>query len=560
MTLQRPLGSASRRLFVVGTALTLTAGALAASSGTAAGAATATPSRGVLTAAETTVPSELQRPAASNHRPREMPLLLRRGGLSRTSQRPPTAASSPVAGAQLRRGFPGLDATQSQAVNGFDLEPPDEGLGAGNGFVANFVNLVGAIYNTHGARLTGPFSLNAFFAEPPSANLSDPRIFYDVGTGRWFATVLEYSFNNDDEFTGSRVDIAVSTSGDPRRAFRIYRLNTNNNSHAGCPCLADYPILGIDAYNIYLSNQEFQRNFATFNGSQIYAISKSQLVAGAPARYVLFPNVSIGGTLAYHVQPATTYGTPGAEYMMAALDPNATFDNRLGVFALTRPQDVSSGGSPRLTSKVISSETYGQPPNAVTPPGYDSGVGEPTTGVVATDFDAMQEVQYIEGHLVGALNTAITIPGDTSERAGVAWFDVKPSVSRDAIGPTYVRQQGYVAANGLYLLYPHINRTPNGAMAMTFGVGGPSTFLSAAYATMPPGGTRFGAIRIAGGGVAPDNGFTATEPYGGVGRWGDYSAGEIIFGNNRVWLATQYIPNQGDQFANWGNYIFQLQL
>jgi hypothetical protein len=71
---------------------------------------------------------------------------------------------------------------------------------------------------------------------------------------------------------------------------------------------------------------------------------------------------------------------------------------------------------------------------------------------------------------------------------------------------------------------------------------------------------RFGPIRIAARGVVPDHGFTGTPERGGVGRWGDYSNGQIIPGTNRVWLATQYIPGRGDGNANWGNKIFLLQL
>ena len=50
---------------------------------------------------------------------------------------------------EVLANFDGVDAIQN-AATAFDLEPPDEGLGAGNGYVVNFVNVTGAIYNTHG--------------------------------------------------------------------------------------------------------------------------------------------------------------------------------------------------------------------------------------------------------------------------------------------------------------------------------------------------------------------------------------------------------------------------
>lgn len=150
------------------------------------------------------------------------------------------------------------------------------------------------------------------------------------------------------------------------------------------------------------------------------------------------------------------------------------------------------------------------------------------------------------------------MPGDPVERAGVAWFVVRPNVNGASVSAsTRVVRQGYLAANGEYLLYPHVNMTNDGSMAMTFSMGGPGTFLSAAWSAAKPGG-RFTAIHIAAAGAFPDNGFTATPSYGGAGRWGDYSNGELIPGTNRVWLATNYIPNSGDGNANWGNWIFEV--
>jgi hypothetical protein len=250
---------------------------------------------------------------------------------------------------------------------------------------------------------------------------------------------------------------------------------------------------------------------------------------------------------------------------MSSLDPNGTYDNRIAVWALTNPSAVARGGIPNLSARIVSSQAYAPPPNARTPAGRCTGDicaagGEPTTGVVSANDDAMQEVQYINGQLVGALDTSVNVAGDAGARAGVAWFVVKPSVSGGVVSSaTHVVRQGYIAQQGEYLLFPHINMTPNGAMAVVFGLGGPSTYMSAAYAAAAPG-AGFGSVHLAGAGVAPDNGFVGTAPFGGVARWGDYSNGQIIPGTNTLWLATQYIPNNGDGNENWGNRILELNL
>ncbi len=477
----------------------------------------------------------------------------------------PNGVSSNAGTGALLHNFIGVSALDNKAVTGGDLEPPDEGLGTGNGYVFNIVNNAGTIYKSNGSIVLGPFANYALFKELPTANLSDPRTYYDKSTNTWFATILGYTINPaTGSFTESHVDIAVNPSGNPTTVWTVYRLDTTNNgsygiTDAGCPCLADYPIFGIDQYNIYLSTNEFTANGAGFNGAQVYALPKADLIHGTLANFVHYGNLSVAGVIAYHLQPATTYSNPNAEYFMNSLDPNNTFDNRLGVWALTNRDKIDKGVVPTLSARVVNSEAYAMPVNAQTPAGFNAGLKAPTTGVVTADFDAMQEVEYINGHLYGALNTSINVAGSSVALDGIAWFDVTPSLSGGTIGgSTHVAAQGYVSKIGEYLLYPHINVAANGTAAIVFSYGGPTTYLSAGYVTRSGSARGFGSIRTAAAGAAPDNGFTGTAAFGGVGRWGDYSAGELDPSGNGIWLATQYIAGTGDQFANWSNRVFEV--
>jgi hypothetical protein len=483
---------------------------------------------------------------------------------SAPSVRGATKASPLLDRSRVLQNFDGVDAIQNRATAGFNLEPPDEGLGAGHFRVVNFVNVTGAVYGNHGKLLAGPFYLNTFFGESADANTSDPRVYFDRSTQTWFATILEYQFNADgSEVSESHVDVAASTTADPAGTWNVYQIDTTNPTHSGCPCLADYPILGVDQYNIYISTNEFDKTLSSFNGAQLYVVSKANLAAGHPeANMAFFENLAMAGAPAFHVQPANTYGDAKAEWMMSSLDPNGTSDHRLGVWAVTNRPSVTTGiGQPKLTQRVIHSESYAFPPDAHTPHGYCSSCDAPTSGILANDWDAMQETEFLDGQLIGALDTGVTVKGDTKERSGVAWFVVRPHMRDGVVGSdTEVARQGYLAAQGLYLLYPHINMTLNGSMAMTFGFGGRQTFPSAGYSTAKPW-TRFRSIRRAAAGTGPDNGFTGTDQYGTIGRWGDYSNGEIIAGpGNKVWLATEYIPNSGTGYSNWGDRIFQLSL
>ena len=148
------------------------------------------------------------------------------------------------------------------------------------------------------------------------------------------------------------------------------------------------PRLGIDQDNLYISTDEFSILGPQFNGTQLYAISKSDLVSQARSiHFVHFSNLSIGGAIAFGVQPAISFGSPPAEYFLNSLDPNGTFDNRLGVWAMTNRQAVSKGDIPTLSNIVIGSEVYGVPPGA-----QQKGA----TSLLDSGDDRMQQVQYID--------------------------------------------------------------------------------------------------------------------------------------------------------------------
>lgn len=493
----------------------------------------------------------------------------RESGASRAPGRAPSVQSTKLSRHRFGRllaEFDGVNAIQNSQTAGFDLEPPDEGLGAGHGFVANFVNVTGAIYNMRGGMVQGPFYLNTFFGETPDAFTSDPRVYYDAESGRWFATMLVYSFNSDfTAITESHIDVAASNHSDPTRSWHVYRVDASSPGHRGCPCLGDYPILGVDGQNLYISTQEFTGDLQSYNGAQLYILAKSELTAGASSVHLAsFENLEAGGSLGYRVQFANSQKPSPAEFAMSTLDPSGSGDNRIAVWAVTHRHAVARGGMPSLSTRVISSEGYFQQPLAQTPPGFCDlcvdPLDQPTTGLVDSGSDVMFETQYINGSLVGAMGTGVNIAGDSGPRAGIGWLVVSPGIRHGMVsGSTHVARQGYVATSGLDLLYPHLNMTRNGSMGLAFGLGGPNTFLSAAAAVARPG-QGFGRIRVIEAGVTSDNGFTGTETYGGVGRWGDYSNGQLIGNSNRVWLATQYIPNQGDGYANWGNRIWGMRL
>lgn len=461
---------------------------------------------------------------------------------SATAVQAPSAASTSPSAATVLHNFNGTSSLDSELTNyRLRFEPPDTAVCEGNGFVLQPVNSAYRIFHTDGSTIEGPFNINDLFNEGGQEFTSDPRCFFDPTTNTWFAAIL---FLNS-SFTASHLDIAVNPSGDPTTFWTEYRFDTTTPGDNGCPCFGDQPHIGIDQFNFYVASDEFSINGPQFNGSDIQAFSKNDLIAGNPAHFVRFAHLHIAGGRALTIEPAISTGNPGAEYFMNSLDPNHTFDNRIGVWAMTQRQRVAQGGTPILSSTVVTTEAYGQP--------VPAGQKGATSSIDAGD-DRMQQTQYIAGNLWGELTTAVTVPGDSKERDGAAWFEIKPNIANDRIANPTVVNQGYVVKGGNYLIYPALQADASGRAAMVFTETGEGIFPSAAYATLSSGHTQFGAPVIAAAGTGPyDKNAT---------RWGDYSWAVLDPATDTFWLATEYIPSASSQTTtgrrNWGNRVLEV--
>ena len=91
----------------------------------------------------------------------------------------PTPASSAIVTPNSVDGFNGIthrDQRLADNGNQFSLEPPDQGLAVGNGFVVEAVNDAIAVYDSTGNLLAGPMTLNRFFGLPSEVVRSNPPV------------------------------------------------------------------------------------------------------------------------------------------------------------------------------------------------------------------------------------------------------------------------------------------------------------------------------------------------------------------------------------------------
>jgi hypothetical protein len=520
---------------------------------------------------------------------------------------------------QLTGGFEGLNFhDQRYANNGnqFSVEPPDQGLCAGNGFVLESVNDVLAIYNRAGNELVGPVDLNTFYGYPAAINrttgaygpsITDPSCYYDADTRRWFHVVLTLDrVGTSSALSGTNhLDIAVSQSADPTGAWTVYRLPVQNNGTEGTPdhgcaggfCLGDYPHIGADANAIFLTTNEFALFGPGFHGAQIYAISKRALVAGDPSPNVVLFNAGDPSVPApaFTVWPAISSGGQyagahgGTEYLLSS---DAVFyeegtSNTVWLWAVSNTSAIDSAPMTlALDVAPVGVQTYAVPTSLVrqkpgpaplrdcfaTPGcaptylGYPNIV-YPTPRPMAVNDSRMQQVSFANGKLWGTLDTDVLL-GDGSHGSGVAYFVIDP-------------KSGGVFANGTLAL-PNANLTygtsavtQSGRGVIAFTVVGPNDWPSAGYASLD---AKLGAgdVHIAAAGAAPWDGFTGIPFLGGNRpRWGDYGAAAAE--GNTIWTASEYIAHSctlaeylteplfqcgGTRAAlgNWSTRISKLQL
>ena len=550
------------------------------------------------------------------------------------------AKSNPV----FQNGFEGLNLYQQRYARGgnqFTIEPPDQALCAGGGYVVEAVNDVFNVYNTSGQSLlpdntatniVGGFprdvhhaiDLNSFFGYGPAINrttgvraqsLTDPSCLYDAATQRFFVVVLTLeTFPNGALTLANHLDVAVSTTPDPTGTWTIYRINVINDGSNpdpanACPCLGDYPHIGADAFGFYVTTNAYPWNGSGFDGAQIYAFSKSQLVSGA-ANVTMVHLDTFGAVNApsdagatqpgFTVWPAQSPGSQfntgngGTEFFMSsnaadeATHPVAGFggdytSSKIVVWTLKNTASLNTASpSLALSTKLLTVGTYAIPPRQKQPgsglaPGTNAPQGfcindtttllfngrtgcwrllfggQPPHNEVVSRPDSndtrMQQVMYANGKLWGALDTAIN-PDGGAQRAGIAYYIVNPDAGK-------IDLQGYLGAAGYDFTYPTIAVTQSGRGVMAFTAAGDTLNPSAGYASIDAHvGVGPWNVVPGGEGGGPHDGFTGYKSQVGNPprtRWGDYGAAAVD--GNSIWIASEYVSSSCS-YTDWGGPLF----
>jgi hypothetical protein len=500
------------------------------------------------------------------------------------------AKSNPTLGTN----FEGLNLQNQRFANNgnqFSVEPPDQALCAGNGFVVEVVNDVLRVYHTDGSAATGVVDLNTFYGYPaaivrsgPHAgergpSITDPVCLYDASVQRFFVAVLTLDHVGLTAATNgnNHLDIAVSDTSNPTGGWTIFKLPVQNNGTEGTPnhncgsgfCLGDYPHIGADANGIYLTTNEFAFSGPGFYGSQLYGISKNLLLGGSGSA-VLFDTLGAGPDGAgFTVWPATVPGTTfatannGSEYFLSsrAVFSNDRTSDQILQWTMSNTASLnSSSPSVNVSLSPIAVDEYAVPPRAKQPAGnrplsdciadpactiagpnsHNNSTFGPPNGELNSNDSRMQQVMYANGKLWGALDTAVNVDG--ASRAGIAYYVVNPSSGKLVL-------QGQAGLTSTDLTYPAVGVTDSGRGIIAFTLTGDNDYPSAAYASLDAQ-VGLGDVSVAAAGVGAWDGFTSYITFGaGRPRWGDYGATSVV--GNTIWAASEYVA----QTCTYAEYL-----
>jgi hypothetical protein len=498
---------------------------------------------------------------------------------------------------QTMVGLNFFDQRFANGGNQFSVEPPDQALCVGNGFVVEATNDVFKVLTTAGVTLIHNLDLNTFYGYPAAINrttgvrgpsITDPTCMYDPDTRQFYLVVLTFdTVPTTGADTGrNHLDLAVTTNGDPTGTWNIYRIPTQNDGTEGTPdhgcgavahppvtqthphaCFPDYPHIGADAYGVYVSSNEFPLFVGGFNGSEIYAFSKRALARGdASVGVSLLDTLGFGPDGGgFTVWPAQSpagqneLGNGGTEYFMSsrAVFADSGESDSMLTWAITNTSSLETA-TPNLNLLVGATTVL---PYAIlqrasqkagsTPLGQCTITASCAALVGATlqttftesplnaNDSRIQQVSFANGKLWGALDTGLLIDGDPTPRAGIAYYIMVPQLNGSTIKAKVMRQ-GYIGDPFTNYTYPTIGALSNGRGVISFTLTGDNDFPSVGYASLDPVAGA-GAVHIAVAGVGPQDGFTgylrafnSPRP-----RWGDYGASAVD--GNTIWFAQEYV-------------------
>ncbi|MDO8739577.1 MAG: fibronectin type III domain-containing protein [Candidatus Deferrimicrobium sp.] len=399
----------------------------------------------------------------------------------------------PLAPVAIGGGFLGI-------VDDLTAIPPDTMGAVGPNHLVSFLNTEVGFFDKTGNKTNPMTTLQAFWLplitskslpNDPQNPPFDPKVLFDQHSGRFVAMTLDGQPPEK-----SWVLLARSNSSDPGQGWSQWAIPADNN------LWADYPGLGVDANNIYLTTNMFdngslQDPTPSFHFIKVWVVPKAGLVAGQDPQNVTamenpfnFTGPLDGGPFSF--QPSHVFGTPGDAYIVGEQYP-AGSALRVGKIYPLPFVDLGTVGVSSYPA------TYTLP---VAP--FDR---------IDTGDSRIQNVVYRNGHLF----TTHSVPNPTSTKTIVRWYELSTA-------PLSRIQEGTISDPNRFYYYPSlaVNSTGDVAIGFSGSSSSPAEYAGAYYTARraaDPAGVMQPVTLLKSGQASyyKDFGY-------GSNRWGDFSA------------------------------------
>ncbi|WP_406183324.1 OmpL47-type beta-barrel domain-containing protein [Streptomyces sp. NBC_01006] len=401
--------------------------------------------------------------------------------------------------------------------------PSDTNLAVGPTYIVQFVNRAGQIYDKAGNAVGSPFDLGTFFGFAADTG-GDPRVHYDAGSGRFFASYEGLLAGGDEN------DVAVSDTSDPRGHWTVYNIGSNTSN-----VLQDRPLLGYTNDKVTLGWNNFDRNQPEplpFLGAVNVVVNKADLLAGGTISFTTFAQ----DTTLDDAVPATS---------LSAINDQLSMKHEGTDVMVTTITGVPGVSAVNRTVNTIAIGAADPPPAAAQPPGGDA--------TIETNDDRMLSVAWQNNRLWGVFNVSCTPVGDTAVHACQRFIQIATG------GTQSLSTNLNLGLVGGDIYYGSLTLNDEDDLFAGF-TASSSTLFAGGVAIGVPGGnfpsTTFGDFYAAG-----------TQAYtcacNGDPRWGDYSGTARDPSNPKdVWTVQQIgaTGNTGIFGGDWGTAMDRVTL
>jgi hypothetical protein len=406
---------------------------------------------------------------------------------------------------------------------------------AGPNHLVSLLNSDFGVFNkTTGAILPNQtISLQSFWgslgtgAGEPADFPFDPKILYDQHSERFVAVTLGGKSTPD-----SWIMIAISATSDPTGVWNKWAIDADRDNDVQTGNAADFPGLGVDAFNVYITANMFNE-IDVGQYSKVWVIPKAQLLAASPPATITwfeFPNPPGSD---FTMQPAHTFGTPGAEYFLFEGLPN-----RLGVAWIDNLSGTQVWHSPLQVPVAPYTSANSLPEAPQLGLGIDNAIDTSDTRVLNVVY--RNGSVWATHHVVG--------PGGKVE---VAWYRINP-------GTGTPEAQGRVTDPNRWFYYPSIAVNKDNVAAIGFSGSSTTEYVGGYYTILQPSTGTAENVALLKAGEAPY--YKTGQTFGNTeasaeNRWGDFSATMVDpIDDTSFWTLQEYAESPVDGISKWGTW------